>query len=183
MWAPEPKNLAPEEQMTLAHSAMQFGAWLGLVHPVLGTCVHQDARVTGGIDLGLVGGAAIGDHGGTLAPCTPERECPAFGIELSSGAKLANQFSGVVLGEIGLGRWLWHPVFAILDTLWSLPAPNPALEPRRKGVIDVELEEIVDAMEILRVLHNVTTRKIATDRGIGETQLDGLVIIPHGQAL
>jgi hypothetical protein len=50
----------------------------------------------------------------------------------------------------------------------------------REGVINVELEKIVGAMGVLRVLHNIATGKVAPDRRIGETQFDGLVIISHG---
>jgi hypothetical protein len=111
---------------------------------------------------------------------------PLASIKLCPFSKPANQFGWIILakdtdlGEIGLGRLLWQAVFALLDTLRSLPAPNPTLETWREGVLYVELEEIVGAMGILGVLHNVATGKVSPDCCIGETQLDRLVVITHG---
>jgi hypothetical protein len=102
------------------------------------------------------------------------------------GAKLQDECSGIVLtedtnfGEISLGGLLWKAMLPILDPFQGFAVPNAALEPRRKGDLNVEFEEIVGAMGILRDLHNVATGEVTPDSRIGETQLDGLVIVPHG---
>jgi hypothetical protein len=43
----------------------------------------------------------------------------------------------------------------------------------------VELEQIVGAMRILGVLHNVATGEFSPESRIGEAELAGLIVIPH----
>jgi hypothetical protein len=43
----------------------------------------------------------------------------------------------------------------------------------------VEHEEIVGAILILRVLHDIATAKLSPESHVGKAQLAGLVIVPH----